>query len=119
MRRAPVYLLLRTCFAWVRRSLDCVGNVVRVVRRRAVLAAVLVAVDVAVLVHVLRAQDGLAGRVAVDVAVAGAVLVAVDAVMGVAMLACMLVTVVVMFVTVVVRFRHLSPPDNSPFETHR
>lgn len=82
---------------------DGVRDVVGVVLSGAVLAAMLVAVDVAVLVHVLRTHDGLARRIAVGVAVAGAVLVAVDAIMAVAMLTGVLVTVVVMLVAVVMR----------------
>ena len=60
-------------------TLGSVEDVVWVVCSGAVLAGVLVAVDVAVLVHGLRATYGNAGLVAVHVAVAGAVLMAVEA----------------------------------------
>ena len=55
----------------------CVDGVVGVVCSSAVLAGVLVAMDVAVLVHGLHPTYGSAGLVAVDVAVTGAVLMTV------------------------------------------
>jgi hypothetical protein len=75
--------------------------VVRVVRVRAVLFAVLVAVLGAVFVELLAPADGHAGLVAVDVAVARAVLMAVHVAMGVAVLTLMLVAMVSRFLVVV------------------
>ena len=83
-----------------------VGYVVGVVCSSAVLAVVLVAVDVTVLVHGLHPTNSNAGLVAVDVAVTGAVLMAVNAIVSVAVLAGMLVTVVVVLMTVAVCLHH-------------
>ena len=91
-------------------TLGGVDGVVGVVCSSAVLAVVLVAVDVTVLVHGLYATNGNAGLVAVDVAVTGAVLMAVEArlsfvaLMVVAMLARMHVTVFIVGVYVCHRY---------------
>ena len=89
-------------------TLGGVGGVVGVVYGSAVLVGVLVAMDVAVLVHGLHPTYGSAGLVAVDVAVTGAVHMAVNAIVSVAVLAGMLVTVFVVLMTVVVCLRHTS-----------
>ena len=89
-------------------TLGGVGGVVGVVYGSAVLVGVLVAMDVAVLVHGLHPTNGSAGLVAVDVAVTGAVHMAVNAIVSVAVLAGMLVTVFVVLMTVVVCIRHTS-----------
>ena len=87
-----------------------VGYVVGVVCSSAVLAVVLVAVDVTVLVYGLYATNGNAGLVAVNVAVTGAVLMAVEALlpfvalMVVAMLARMQVAVFIVGVYVCHRY---------------
>ena len=89
-------------------TLGGVGGVVGVVYGSAVLVGVLVAMDVAVLVHGLHPTYGSAGLVAVDVAVTGAVHMAVNAIVSVAVLAGMLVTVFVVLMTMVVCLRHTS-----------
>ena len=91
-------------------TLGGVGGVVGVVYGSAVLVGVLVAMDVAVLVHGLHPTYGSAGLVAVDVAVTGAVLMAVEALlpfvalMVVAMLARMQVAVFIVGVYVCHRY---------------
>ena len=89
-------------------TLGGVGGVVGVVYGSTVLVGVLVAMDVAVLVHGLHPTYGSAGLVAVDVAVTGAVHMAVNAIVSVAVLAGMLVTVFVVLMTVAVCLRHTS-----------
>ncbi|MDE2837492.1 MAG: hypothetical protein OXL97_08300 [Chloroflexota bacterium] len=69
------------------------GYVVRVVRVRAVLLAMLVAVLSAVFVELLAPAEGYAGLVTVDVAVARAVLVAMHVAVVVAVLAHVLMAV--------------------------
>ena len=93
------HCLLRLC---------CVWCVVRVVRVRAVLLTVLVAVLGTVLVELLAPTEGHAGLVAVDVAVTCAVLVAVHLAVAVAVLALVLVAVVSRFRVVVNLSGHLS-----------
>ena len=91
-------------------TLGGVDGVVGIVCSSAVLAGVLVAVDVAVLVHGFHATYGNAGLVAVHVAVASAVLMAVEArllfvaLMVVAMLARMQVAVFIVGVYVCHRY---------------
>ena len=91
-------------------TLGGVDDMVGVVCSSAVLAGVLVAVDVAVLVHGLHPTYGNAGLVAMHVAVAGTVLMAVEALlpfvalMVVAMLARMQVAVFIVGVYVCHRY---------------